>query len=81
MYYKIKNEGSLEEVASKLDVPSQLLSAFNPEIVSRFVTTDELLYVPNVLENPEQNYSFSRITSVGIIEKARSAIGNGIRYE
>lgn len=83
MYYKVKKRDTLEKIASKQHVSLELLLAFNPKLFIDFhlLTPEELLYVPNILENPEQKYHFSELTSSGIVEKARSAIGKGIKYE
>ncbi len=83
MYYKVKKSDTLKKIASKHNVPVELLMAFNPsESDNEYsFSTEELIYIPNTLENPEQEYDISRSTTDEVIEKAKSAFGKGVKYK
>ena len=82
MFYKVKANDSMAGIAEKFAVPLTLLKAFNPLINGAPVLDKGLLVkVPNIEDLPLNARLEKGVGADSLINRARSAINKGIRYE
>ena len=81
MYYKLKSKESLSKIASKFNIPIELILAYNTNIISdNDLTNNKQIYIPNLQDIPIQKYNFPQQSINSIIFNAKSAINQRIRY-
>lgn len=82
MYYKIKKNDSLAKIANTYKIPVELILAHNSSIVNPdLIYEGQIIYIPNIEDIPEKNFNFNVMTSIDIVNNAKSMIGKGIRYK
>ncbi len=82
MYYLLKTNDSLSSLAKKFSIPSELILAYNDFIESSAsLPGGQSIFIPNIEDIPNHVFSFSTVNNTSIIQRARSAINRGIRYD
>lgn len=82
MLYKVKPNDTLSKIADRFSVSLQLLMAFNPEIQNpNHIFVGQVIQIPN-LDDVPANADFTQpVVSPAIVDRAKSAMGKGIRYK
>ncbi len=82
MNYTIKTSDTLSKIAQKFAVPLDLILAHNPEIKNpNLIYVGQLIKIPNIEDVPADHFNFQTQDIQNILNKAKSAIGKGIRYK
>lgn len=82
MYYHVKPNDTLSKIAKKFSVPLELLLSFNSDIRNPdLIFVNQVIYIPNMEDVPDQHLEVTTLTGNDIVAKARLAINKGIRYK
>ncbi|WP_026994121.1 LysM peptidoglycan-binding domain-containing protein [Flectobacillus major] len=82
MFYKIKKSDTLAKIANAFSLPVELIIAYNPSIKNpNLIYEGQLIHIPNIEDIPENNFDFVTLTPLERVNRAKSVIGKGIRYE
>lgn len=82
MHYTVKSKDNLTKISKEFNIPKQLILSFNPQIINpNKLFVDQVLYIPNISDIPEKLQIEVTTNAHKIIERAKSAINNGIKYK
>lgn len=82
MQYTIKAGDALNKIAAKFKIPLPVLLAINTQIINpNQLQIGQVINVPNMADVPPSPTLGLPVNVTSLIDRARSAVGKGIRYK